>query len=302
MINIRITDDIRNANAVTHGGKFHADEVLATVILGKIFDEIIVCRTFEVPKQLSKDTIVYDIGLGELDHHQKNGNGRRTNGVPYAACGLVWKRFGHYIVEDSEKPGLLWSIIDKELIQGVDAIDNGDMAKLDYPTQPLNISRMISNFNPAWDSDENDDKAFVRAVLFAETVFDQILINSESKIKAQKKVEEAIENSANHIMILEKNMPWQEVFYYSDNPKADDIWFVIYPSKRGGFNWQGIYIRNDRKHLRKEAPEEWKGASEKYLRRITKVNTAMFCHPKGFVGGAKTIEDTLKLVEIIINS
>ena len=302
MINIKITKDISEANAITHSGKFHADEVLATVILGKAMKEIRVCRTFEPPKYYNKNVVVYDIGFGEFDHHQKNGNGRRANDVPYAACGLIWRKFGHYIVENSIMPGLLWKIIDRDIIQGIDAIDNGEKIKADYPVQPLNISRIIANFNPTWDSDEDFDDAFLKAVLFAETIFDQIVINTESKLKAQQIVEDAIEQSKNHIMILKENVPWQELFYYSNNIKADDIWFTVYPSKRGGFNWQGINKRYDIKNMRKEVPEEWKGASAKHLRKITNVKTATFCHQKGFIGGAETFEDTLKMVEIAINS
>ncbi len=98
---IKTTKMTEQANVVTHGGTFHADEVMATVILSKIFGDITVLRTFKVPENLKENVIVYDIGFGEFDHHQRGGNGTRENGVPYAAVGLIWKRFGRKIVADT---------------------------------------------------------------------------------------------------------------------------------------------------------------------------------------------------------
>ena len=155
-----ITKNIKEATAITHGGTFHADEIMATVILEKVFGDIIVCRTFRVPEDLKEDVIVYDIGFGTFDHHQKGGNGARENGVPYAACGLIWKEFGHKIVADTCNPELVWNLIDRGLIQGIDAGDNGALPKLDYPAQAMSFSAVISGFNHNWDSNEDHDEAF----------------------------------------------------------------------------------------------------------------------------------------------
>ena len=88
---IRTTNSIQKANLITHGGVFHADDVMATVILEKVFGDVTVCRVLEVPEKLNSNVIVYDIGGGKWDHHQKGGNGARKNGskigVPYAAAG-----------------------------------------------------------------------------------------------------------------------------------------------------------------------------------------------------------------------
>ncbi len=70
----KMTTNATQATVLTHSGTFHADEVLATVILEKVLGDITVCRTFKVPEQLANDSIVYDIGFGKYDHHQKGGN------------------------------------------------------------------------------------------------------------------------------------------------------------------------------------------------------------------------------------
>ena len=89
--NITTTKDLDKANCVTHSGTFHADEVFATVLLSLLLDNIAVYRINEYRNEAKDSVIVYDVGLGELDHHQAGGNGKRKNGVPYAACGLVWR-------------------------------------------------------------------------------------------------------------------------------------------------------------------------------------------------------------------
>lgn len=302
MKKIIITNEVKMANAITHGGTFHADEVVATVILSKVFGELTVCRTFKVPEEVSVGTIVYDIGFGKFDHHQKGGNGSRENGVPYAAVGLIWKEFGHKIVADTCNPELVWSLIDRDLIQGVDAADNGEIPKADYPAQAMSFSHVISGFNPKWDSEENADDAFIKAVAFAEIVFDNVLSDAISKAKAQKIVDEAIDNAEKNIMILEKFVPWQEFIFSSRNEKADDIQFVVFPSNRGGYNWQCVPDALNSFGQRKAVPTEWKGLRDSDLQKVTGIGTASFCHPAGFIGGAATLEDAFALAKIAVDT
>ena len=145
---IKITNNIDKANAITHGGTFHSDDVLATVILEKVFGNITVYRTFEVPEKLANNIIIYDIGFGKYDHHQKGGNGSRENGVPYASAGLIWRDFGRKLVEDTCNPEMVWHLIDRDLIQGIDATDNGKMPSADYPAQVMSFPKILSGFTP----------------------------------------------------------------------------------------------------------------------------------------------------------
>lgn len=292
-----ITKNIKEATAITHGGTFHADEIMATVILEKVFGDIIVCRTFRVPEDLKEDVIVYDIGFGAFDHHQKGGNGARENGVPYAACGLIWKEFGPQIVAKTCNPELVWNLIDRDLIQGIDAGDNGAMPKTDYPAQAMSFSAVISGFNPNWDSNEDPDEAFAKAVELAEVVFDNTLASTIAKAKAEQIVEEAIEKAEEHIMVLNQFVPWQEYIFSSTSPKADEIQFVVFPSNRGGYNWQCVPDGLGSFGQRKSVPEEWKGLRDDDIQKVTGIDTATFCHPAGFIGGAETLADAYALAK-----
>ena len=298
----KMTTNVTQATVITHSGTFHSDEVLATVILEKVLGNITICRTFKVPEELADDVIVYDIGFGMYDHHQKGGNGARENGVPYAAAGLIWKDFGRQLVADTCNPDLVWNLIDRDLIQGIDATDNGKIPKVDYPAQAMTFSQAISSFNPNWDSEMSTDDAFAKAVEFAKIVFDNVLANTVSKANAQDIVDEAIESSVNNIMVLDRFVPWQEFIFSSANNKASDILFVVFPSNRGGYNWQCVPDALGSFGMRKAVPDEWKGLRDLELQNVTGVVTATFCHPEGFIGGATTLEDAIALAKLAVEA
>ena len=79
------------AQAFTHGGKFHADDVFSAALLRHIRPDIRILRGFAVPENF--DGLVFDIGDGMFDHHAA-GSPVRPNGNPYAAFGLLWQVLG----------------------------------------------------------------------------------------------------------------------------------------------------------------------------------------------------------------
>lgn len=304
MIKIQMTKDPSKANLITHGGTFHADEVMATVVLGKLLEKITVCRVSEVPRYLKKDVIVYDIGGGSFDHHQIGGNGHRKNGVPYATSGLIWKEYGWKVLKKYGLPRIVWEKMDKILFQGIDAVDNGTMPKVDYPAYVLGLPQQISRFNPCWDSTEDSDSAFVKAVHYAEIAFDNELKTVAAKTKARRIVEEIISNTEGNIMVLDTYVSWQEALFASKSENAQNILFVIYPSNRndGDYTWYSVPKEYKGAVPRKGVPEHWKGLEGEHLQTVTGVSGALFCHNEGFVGGAKSLEDAIAMVKIAIDS
>ena len=166
-------------NGVTHAGVFHADEVFATAMLRKINPDFKVTRVFKVI-ETDENTLVYDIGGGEFDHHQKGGNGSRENGIPFASFGLLWREFGNLLVADED----VRNMVDRDLVSIVDAFDNG-YAKVEsnLPAGCLPVNTIISGFNPTWDSDIPADVKFESAVKFASTIFNNVIISCEQKLK-----------------------------------------------------------------------------------------------------------------------
>ena len=84
-----------HAAAFTHGGKFHADDVFSAALLLHFNPRLTIQRGNRVPEDF--DGIVFDIGRGEYDHHQKDSR-IRENQVPYAAFGLLWEALGTEIL------------------------------------------------------------------------------------------------------------------------------------------------------------------------------------------------------------
>ena len=136
----------------THSGKFHADDVMATAIITLLLGDIKVTRTRDENTLKALD-FVYDISFGEFDHHQINKEIRENN-IPYAACGLVWREFGSRVIQkfnsgfDETDIISIFDYVDKNLVQGIDATDNGIDIKSDIKV--TSISDIIQSFNPTW--------------------------------------------------------------------------------------------------------------------------------------------------------
>ena len=285
---------VSNANAITHGGVFHADDVFGAVILDCIMP-LRLARVNAVPQQISADVIVFDIGGGKFDHHQRASAGLRENGVPYAACGLLWKEYGPRIVQEMADPATVWRTVDSLLIQGIDAVDNGVMPSVQYPVQALSISSIISGFIPSWDSDKTMEDGFMRAFRFARTVFGNTLSNAAAKAKAMQTVLCAMEQTEGPILVLDRYIPWDCAVR-----STEQFQFVVYPSLRGGWVWQCVPDKGGRFTQRKTVPPEWCGLNGQTLRELTGIQTATFVHQKGFIGGAGTKEDTIAMARLAL--
>ena len=59
-----------HAAAFTHGGKFHADDVFSAALILHFNPQLTIQRGNRVPEDFAG--IVFDIGRGEYDHHQKD--------------------------------------------------------------------------------------------------------------------------------------------------------------------------------------------------------------------------------------
>lgn len=304
-MNVKITKNIEEANAITHGGSFHADEVFATVILSKL-KPLCVSRVLQV-EDIKPDTIVYDIGGKEFDHHQTGGNGKREDNIKYASCGLIWKRYGKELLEkvyniDKEKQETLLNLIDTDFIKFIDANDNGQIENYKGNCKIITIATIISYFNPSWNSSDNQDECFLKAVEFAEIVFDKMVKEEIAKMQAKELVEKAIDEAQNGILKLSKFMPWKEFLLLSTNPKAKQVQFVVFPSNREGYDVYAVPVKIGSFENRKSFPKEWAGLRDEELKKVTKVETAKFCHNGRFLCVADNMQDAMQLAKIAISN
>ena len=215
----------KDAKAFTHSGKFHADDVFSSALLLYLNPEITITRGSKVPE--GYDGIVFDIGRGEYDHHQKDSR-IRENGVPYAAFGLLWERLGAGILGEE-----LAQTFDEAFVQPLDNNDNTG--------EKNELATLIGNFNPTWDAAGSSDDAFFRAVgvagMILENKFERYLGNEradkriEEVLEAQQKALEAGEKPEDEakILVLPEFIPCQKRL------SETDIAFVVFPSNRGGY-------------------------------------------------------------------
>ena len=122
---------------VTHSGMYHADDVLSTALLCIVYGKSEVLSKLERVSDITsveikekEGDIVFDIGYGQFDHHQSDKR-VRTNGIPYAAFGLLWKKYSTLSGIGLGLHPWVADLMDKEFVQFVDQTDNFGQAK--YP-------------------------------------------------------------------------------------------------------------------------------------------------------------------------
>ena len=203
-MSIRITTDIKEADAVTHfGTSFHSDDVYGAVMLGLLMDDLRLVRlSHEEFAKLSPEDlsgkIVFDVGGGKYDHHQKEGNGYHKllaegrKPVPYASFGLLWEDFGMELVKkryqgySDDFYNYMYLYVEYNLAREIDAGDNGIFPQsrgTDGSYRILSLPAIISLLNPVKNQEETQEDLDI-ALKFAkrtiETVFE---IGRESYFK-----------------------------------------------------------------------------------------------------------------------
>lgn len=298
----------------THNGVFHADDVFAVAVLLLIYPEARVLRTRD-QKELDQCDFVVDVGAvykhstGRFDHHQKDRAGARENGVLYSSFGLVWKHYGAACLQVLNIYGLgVWEIVDQQLVQPVDATDNGQAlfeggkAVFDG-ISPFSVSAVLSGFNPAWwETHKKFDEYFMKAVGMAQQILRNVANAAEGVIRAESLVGVAIENAKKseepRLVIMDQFCPWAEQV----RDQAPEALFVVFPSETGTWMVQAVNKTAGTFESRKLLPEAWAGLRDQAFRDATGVHDGVFCHPGRFICGAASRESALKLAQMAINS
>jgi uncharacterized UPF0160 family protein len=179
------------------------------------------------------------------------------------------------------------------LIRGIDAKDCGKAAYV--KGQGASVSSAIHWLNPTGSvTDQVRDEAFDNAVEIATDILVGVMANAKAFIDGKKVVLAA--DAENGIMILPEYVPWVEHIF--SRPDIDELLYVVFPSERGGYMLQQIRFEG-----RKPLPEAWAGLRGEALADATGgLIDVIFVHPNRFCGGAESLETTLKMAELAINS
>ncbi len=297
-MNLKITKNKNEANIITHDNKFHPDDVFSTVFMSKYLKEAILYRSPVGPVN-DTNAIIYDVGYGEFDHHTDDAKLRPNSKLKYCSFGLLWTKFGHeYLYQNNyEYIDELYLAIEEKLIKQIDGIDNGVFPSITAEYELLDLDKIIDMFNPTWNSNDDYDECFQKAVNFAEIIFDNVIKIEYSKIQATKKVLNKIPTVKNNILILDEYLPYQDAIFSSDHPLAKEIKVIILPSNRGGYCIKPRTINKDTKELLVNFPLSYRGKHDEELSELSGIKTAHFVHASGFLGSTITLEDAIKLAE-----
>lgn len=273
----------KDASAFTHSGKFHADDVFSSALLLYLNPEITITRGNKVPDDF--DGIVFDIGRGRYDHHQKDSR-IRENGIPYAAFGLLWEDLGCEILGDE-----LAEKFDEAFVQPLDNNDNTG--------EKNELASLIGSFNPSWDENGGTDEAFFRAVSVAGMILENKFARYLGNERADKRIEEVLETrdqtGDSRILVLPEFIPCQKRL------SETEVAFVIFPSNRGGY-----CIQPQKKeyslNYKCSFPSEWLGLENEELQKETGLSSATFCHKGGFLMSVGDLSDAIRACQISLDA
>lgn len=281
---------------VTHNGNFHADDVFAVAMLQMAIRKALpdaavrIIRTRDNGMINQSDFVVdvggkYDPQQGLFDHHQKEGAGSRSNGVPFASAGLVWAEFGESLCGNKA----VAEEVDRLIIQKLDAADCG------YSGQNLDrtYSSIISDFNPSWDDNSGlIDEAFANAVKFAK----QVLSNAIGHAIADQKARQIVINDSivdGRVLILDSYIPWSEAVI----GQMPEILFAVFPDLVGSWKVQGVPLKIGSFENRLRLPAEWAGLQGADLDKVAGIDGCVFCHNGRFIAGHATKAGAIALAK-----
>ena len=288
---------------LTHDGKFHADDVMATAVLNLVYKgKIRVIRTREYAHDKGADIIydwghIYDPAKNCFDHHQTGGADTRPDGVPYAAFGLIWRHFGLKLVDEK-----VHKAIDEEIVRLIDAEDVAydSFYSEKLKAEAVSFDAMCSDFVPADLEPKETYRRFMILVEFATKYLRAVIEKYTKKVAdwdyVEKKYNEAPDK---RVIVLERHAAWARVLMQKPEPL-----YVIFPDanpKNNNYKISAVGKEVGKYGLRITPPVSWLGKEKTDLEQASGVPGAIFCHNSGFLMVADSLKSAEDLVQKIIN-
>jgi len=295
----------------THGGKFHADDAWAVAVLKVLFPDADIIRTREQARIDAADFAIdvggaWDPASGRFDHHQKEFDGARVSGVPYASAGLVWRDYGARcvavlaerltgeILGDDTAQQIAYAI-DADIVQYLDLSDVG--VARNAPGS-YGLSAVVSGFNLGWldeqrlgygEEVETQRMAqFMRALEFLTDIMGNAVRYRVGAMLAVSQVRSAEVLEGGRLLFLKNAaLPWSSVVR-KEMPK---ILFVISHSlTENRYILHTVSVDAESFDARADLPAAWAGLREADLAAVTGVPDAVFCHTGRFIAAARSYE------------
>lgn len=298
------------SHLVTHSGGFHADELLSSVILTRLFPQARILRSRD-PAWITPapDRIIYDVGrahdpeAGIFDHHQRPAP-LRADGQPFSSFGLIWDRFGRDYLRALAVPEAdleaLHAGFDRDFVLPIDLMDNGAIdPSVAGPLADLTLPMLLESLKPVFDdrSPEADDRAFQQALPIARAFVEAAIARKAAKARAASVVTAAIARAgAGRVLELPMGMPFRSAVVAAG---ADHLLFVVHPRET---DWAltGIRLQEDSFEQRADLPAAWAGLTDAALEAASGVPGARFCHNARFIAVADNRTAILRMADLAV--
>lgn len=295
---------------VTHSGGFHADELLSTVILQRLYPEAELVRSRDeewiTP---GEGKIIYDVGRAFdasaliFDHHQRDIP-KRADGQPYSSFGLIWAHFGAAYLRALDVPETdiedIQTSFDSSFVLPVDLLDNGAIEPATAGVlSGLTLPALLEALKPPFDARQvgSEDRAFVAALPVARAFVEAVISGKAAKRRAYTMVVKAIGDAGeSRVLELPMGMPFRGAVR---DTGADHLLFVVHPRDT---DWMitGIRVSSDSFEQRADLPVAWAGLTDAALEQASGVSGAKFCHNGRFIAVAATREAALEMASLAV--
>lgn len=279
----------------------------------------------------------YDPGRHRYDHHQKGFYERFSDSfhTKLSASGLIYKHFGREIVQNAfnslftdpkyidpkyrvevqpEEWEGLYVRLYTDFFEYLDGVDNGVSCyppdvKPKYKTQYTDLVARVArlNYTEYALKQPSEEEKFERAVqLVYDDFMSEIVYIYTDLFVGLPIVKRAIErrfevHPSGKIIFLESSCAWKNAVFRLETQLGieGEVLFVVYKEKHDGTHRvQAVPPTLGSFEQRKPINPSFHGLRDAELAKLSGVPSAVFCHASGFIGGAQTYEDAIKLAEL----
>jgi len=282
----------------------------------------------------------YEADALRFDHHQR-GFFETFDGTPgvatdaasatgefktkLSACGLVYKHYGKEILTalhptlDGPRLDAVYVKLYKDMIEALDGIDNGiEIADETRYREGTGLSCRVGRLNPRWNAPAlekgaaktREDEHFERASALTGQEFTDVLDELvHSWLPARDGVEEALlargtVHGSGQVLCFESGgMPWKEHLYALERQHSVDplVMFVMFTDQAGMWRMQAVTAEGTAFTNRLGLPAAWRGLRDAQLCEVVGLEDCCFVHGAGFIGGHKTREGALAMIDMTLN-
>jgi uncharacterized UPF0160 family protein len=311
----------------THNEKFHADEVVAIVLLTLLIDRL--GGTYEIHRlerssadndrmDILVDTgRVYDPLRGRFDHHQPDGAGCRIDrsgrpDVPFSSCGLVWFACGLVLTGevDSRTDTPAFDTFDWGVIRGVDASDNGYITSRSRTERPpaldadkvfygpmAHLSKLIGQANGRNIHDHAEQmRRFLKEIEVRRYEMSKSLEDATLFAQDRKMVRAAVDaqrhGDCRDILFLDEYVRWSD--HLPGMHTASHVRIVITKVAESGAMWNVQIVNRRSQYATALPPTSWRGLEGAALEAASGIAGLTFCHAHGQIIRANSRDAALQ--------